>query len=117
MFSKISALAFMSSVSAAATALPTGCSGNFPNAICTNFPKYAINNAATAGAALGATGGFACLRQNFAYIWPANKDGSGAAAVTPSSPATGSNIQAFYGSSIAALGTVALVTDAATTLA
>lgn len=46
-----------------------------------------------------------------------NKDGSFAAVTTPTAPAAGSGIQAFYGTAAAALGTVAAIADAATTAA
>ena len=117
MFSKISALAFISAVSAAPTPIPDSCTGTAPAKVCTDFPKYK-----TANAALPAAGvvsfpvGYFCIRNNYAYTWPVNRGGSPViAAATPADGTAGSAIKAFYGTSADALGTMAAPTDTTTT--
>jgi hypothetical protein len=115
MLSKISAIALLgSSVQAAPTSLPTACVSNAGGYKCSNFPKFATDNAATADAAgsvtLGATP-YACVRNNFAYTWPVTKDGTYAAIQTVAN----SPIRAFYNTAANGLGTFATSTTTVNT--
>jgi len=111
MFSKITALALLSSVQAVTPICTYALSGGYS---CTNFPKYDTVSTGSPSAITFGNAPYACVRNNFTYVWPVNKGAGNVAVVTPST-GTGSQIKMFYGTSIDALGTVALSTDTATT--
>ena len=115
MFSKISALAFISAVSAAVAPTPASCTGTAPAKVCTDFPKYNTATSAPSAATVVAQRGYACIRQNNAYSWPVNRNTATPpiAVVTPST-GTGSAVKAFYGTSVDALGVVAAAAAAVT---
>ena len=88
MLSKISALALIASVQAAPpTATPAGCTGTPLK--CIDFPMYKTAipttgtgavTADTAGAVTLGNAGYACVRNNFAYVWPMTRGTNGVAA-------------------------------------
>jgi hypothetical protein len=105
MLSKISALALISSVQAAPTALPLFCGGT--PTTCFDFPQYKTNipvgtvtNDAAGALSLTPTP-YACVRSNRAYTWPVTKDGS-FNSVAPATSGTGSTIRSFYSTNLGA---------------
>jgi hypothetical protein len=111
MLSKISALALIASVQAAATAVPAGCTAG-TQTTCTDFPTYrtviptSTVTADAAGALTLSPTPYACVRNNFAYTWPVTKDGSFNAAAPGAAPAD--TIRQFYSTN---LGTMATATN------
>ena len=114
MLSKISALALIASVQAAPTATPT-CNPVAP-ITCTDYPTYRTAipvgtvAATTAGAVTLGGAGYACVRNNFAYVWPMTRGAGGIAA----DPAYG-NVRAFYTTAVNQIGTVATTAATAAT--
>ena len=115
MLSKISALALISSVQAAPTALPLFCGGT-PTS-CFDFPQYKTNipvgtvtNDAAGALSLTPTP-YACVRNNMAYTWPVTKDATTFVAVAPGA-APADTIRQFYSTN---LGTFATTTATAAT--
>ena len=104
MLSKISALALIASVQAAATVTPAGCTAGTQTK-CTDYPVYktsipAGTVAATAAGALTLSPTpYACVRSNRAYTWPVTKDGS-FNSIAPATSGTGSTIRSFYSTNL-----------------
>ena len=74
MISKISATALIASVSAAATELPSNCRGLGFESKCDDFPLYKMNSGLNEKSLSEFP--YACLRNNYAYVWPKTKSGS-----------------------------------------
>ena len=111
MLSKISALALIASVQAAATVTPAGCTAGTQTK-CTDYPVYktsipAGTVAATAAGALTLSPTpYACVRNNMAYTWPVTRGAAGIAAAPGAAPAD--TIRQFYSTN---LGTMATATN------
>jgi hypothetical protein len=109
MLSKISALALIASVQTAVTPVPT-CNPVAP-ITCTDYPTYrtviptTTTAATTAGAVTLGGAGYACVRNNFAYVWPMTR-GAGGIAADPVSAV----VRAFYTAAVNQIGTATLTT-------
>jgi len=110
MLSKISALALIASVQAAVTPVPT-CNPAAP-ITCTDYPTYRTTipttgavTANTAGAVTLGNAGYACVRNNFAYVWPMTRGTNGIAA----DPGSGT-VRSFYTTALNQIGTATTTT-------